>query len=147
VFLHDRPSPDLELTRSFENQIDVAVNAPESGIIKEFLVNEEDTVTVGQDLLRIELGGAPSGEKPAEAKETPKEPAAETQPEQKKAPEPTPQETKPAPPAPAKEEAPAPKQPSKPAKAAAPEAPATLGSREERRVRRTSKARASHMSH
>lgn len=41
-------------------QIDVAVNAPESGFIKEFLVSEEDTVTVGQDLVRIELGGAPS---------------------------------------------------------------------------------------
>jgi 2-oxoglutarate dehydrogenase E2 component (dihydrolipoamide succinyltransferase) len=116
------------------------VNAPEAGTIKEFLANEEDTVTVGQDLVRIELGGAPSGDKPAatEAKETPKEPAPETQAEQKKAPEPKPQETKaaaPPAPAPAKEESAAPKQPSKPAKAAA-EAPATLGSRDERRVGR-----------
>jgi 2-oxoglutarate dehydrogenase E2 component (dihydrolipoamide succinyltransferase) len=111
------------------------VNAPEAGIIKEFLANEEDTVTVGQDLVRIELGGAPSGDKPAaEAKETPKEESKpETQPEQKKAPEPKPEEAKPAP---AKEEAPAPKQPSKPAPAAAAEAPATLGNREERRVGR-----------
>jgi 2-oxoglutarate dehydrogenase E2 component (dihydrolipoamide succinyltransferase) len=113
----------------------VAVNAPEAGIIREFLANEEDTVTVGQDLVRIELGGEPSGDKPAggEAKAAPKEPT-ETQTEQKKAPEPKPEETKAAaPPAPAKEQAPAPKQPSKPAKAAA-EAPATLGNREERRV-------------
>ena len=112
------------------------MNAPEAGTIKEFLANEEDTVTVGQDLVRIELGGAPSGDKPAatEAKEAPKEPAPETQPEQNKAPEPKPQETKAAaPPAPAKDESAAPKQPSKPAKAAA-EAPATLGSRDERRV-------------
>lgn len=44
-------------------QIDIAVNAPEAGTIKEFLVNEEDTVTVGQDLLRLELGGPPEGGK------------------------------------------------------------------------------------
>lgn len=54
-------------------QIDVAVNAPEAGTIKEFLANEEDTVTVGQDLVRIELGDSPSGsaDKPstAESKE------------------------------------------------------------------------------
>ncbi len=117
------------------------MNAPEAGVIKEFLANEEDTVVVGQDLVRIEVGGAPSGDKPAaEPKETPKEapkeapkePAPETQTEQAKAPEPKPQETKPAAP-PAKQEAPAPKQPSKPATAAA-EGPATLGSRDERRV-------------
>ncbi|KAK4041037.1 hypothetical protein C8A01DRAFT_45763 [Parachaetomium inaequale] len=128
---------DEEIATIETDKIDVAVNAPEAGTIKEFLANEEDTVTVGQDLVRIELGGAPSGDKPAatEAKETPKEPAPETQAEQKKAPEPKPQETKAAaPPAPAKEESAAPKQPSKPAKAAA-EAPATLGSRDERRVK------------
>lgn len=109
------------------------MNAPEAGVIKEFLVNEEDTVTVGQDLVRIELGGAPSGDRPAaqEQKEAPKEPAPEET-EPKKAPEPKPEEPKAStPPVPAKEP-PAPKQPSKPAKAA--EAPATLGSREERRV-------------
>ncbi|KAL2135665.1 hypothetical protein VTI74DRAFT_7346 [Chaetomium olivicolor] len=124
---------DEEIATIETDKIDVAVNAPEAGVIKEFLVNEEDTVTVGQDLVRIELGGAPSGDKPAtEAKEAPKEepkkeePKKEAAPEQTKAPEPKPQETKPA--------APAPKQDSKPAKAAA-EAPATLGNREERRVK------------
>lgn len=114
----------------------MAVNAPEGGVIKEFLANEEDTVTVGQDLVRIEVGGEASADKPAaeDAKPTPKEESTETQTEQKKAPEPKPEETKAAaPPAPAKEETPAPKQPSKPAKGAA-EAPATLGNREERRV-------------
>ncbi|KAG7284095.1 2-oxoglutarate dehydrogenase complex E2 component [Staphylotrichum longicolle] len=126
---------DEEIATIETDKIDVAVNAPEAGIIKEFLANEEDTVTVGQDLVRIELGGAPSGDKPAaESKEAPKEESKpEAQPEQKKAPEPKPEETKPAP---AKEEAPAPKQPSKPAPAAAAaEAPATLGNREERRVK------------
>lgn len=122
---------DEEIATIETDKIDVAVNAPEAGIIKEFLANEEDTVTVGQDLVRIELGGAPAGDKPAaeEAPAAPKESTPETQPE------PKPQEPKQAaPPAPAKEAAPAPKQPAKPAQAAA-EAPATLGSREERRVK------------
>ncbi|AEO67775.1 d4de8930-3693-4901-87e2-8fab973b0805 [Thermothielavioides terrestris] len=133
---------DEEIATIETDKIDVAVNAPEAGIIKEFFVNEEDTVTVGQDLVRIELGGAPSGERPAaeEAKEAPKEPTPQTQPEQRTTQEPKPQETKPqetkpaSQPTPVVEEAPSPKQPSKPAKAA-PEAPATLGSREERRVK------------
>jgi len=111
----------------------VAVNAPEAGIIKEFLVNEEDTVTVGQDIVRLELGGAPaegSAEKKpaaAEPKEAEK-PAAESKPA-----EPKPEESKPAAPAP-KKETPAPKQESKPAQPTK-EAPATLGNREEKRVR------------
>ncbi|KAK3301457.1 uncharacterized protein B0H64DRAFT_353321 [Chaetomium fimeti] len=128
---------DEEIATIETDKIDVAVNAPEAGVIKEYLANEEDTVTVGQDLVRIELGGAPSGDKPAatEAKEAPNEATPETRPEQDKAPESKPQETRPAaPPAPPKEEPTAPKQPSKPAKAAA-EAPATLGSRDERRVK------------
>lgn len=41
-------------------QIDVSVNAPESGTIVETYANEEDTVTVGQDLLKIEAGDAPA---------------------------------------------------------------------------------------
>lgn len=44
-------------------QIDVAVNAPEAGTIKEFFANEEDTVTTDQDLARIEVGQAPSDSK------------------------------------------------------------------------------------
>lgn len=128
---------DEEIATIETDKIDVAVNAPEAGIIKEYLANEEDTVTVGQDLVRIELGGAPSGDKPAATgtKESPKEAAPETQPEPEKAADSKPQETKPAtPPVPPKEEPTAPRQPSKPAKAAA-EGPATLGSRDERRVK------------
>ncbi|KAJ4291495.1 2-oxoglutarate dehydrogenase complex E2 component [Collariella sp. IMI 366227] len=106
---------DEEIATIETDKIDVAVNAPEAGVIKEFLVNEEDTVTVGQDLLRLELGGAPSGDKPAEdAKAAPKEePKKEAAPEQTKAPEPKPQETKPAAPASPKKETPAPKQETK----------------------------------
>lgn len=39
----------------------MAVNAPGAGTIKELLANEEDTVTVGQDLVRLELGAATAG--------------------------------------------------------------------------------------
>ncbi|KAK4108135.1 dihydrolipoamide succinyltransferase [Canariomyces notabilis] len=136
---------DEEIATIETDKIDVAVNAPEAGTIKEFLVNEEDTVTVGQDLLRIELGGeprTPSGDKPAEAeqKEPPKEAPKEPAPEKQAAPEPKPQESKPAPPpAPVKEAPSAPKQESKPAKASTdtiPTGPSMgIGSREERRVK------------
>ncbi|KAK4099967.1 dihydrolipoamide succinyltransferase [Parathielavia hyrcaniae] len=132
---------DEEIATIETDKIDVAVNAPEAGTIKEFLANEEDTVTVGQDLVRLELGGAPSADKPAEEapKETPKEPTPEPQAEQKKTAEPKPQETKPqetkpqeakaAPPPPAKEEAHTKMPPTKPAETT------TLGSREEKRVK------------
>jgi 2-oxoglutarate dehydrogenase E2 component (dihydrolipoamide succinyltransferase) len=43
------------------SQIDVTVNAPQSGTIVERLANEEDTVTGGQDLFKIEPGEGPSG--------------------------------------------------------------------------------------
>ncbi|KAK1774328.1 hypothetical protein QBC45DRAFT_337956 [Copromyces sp. CBS 386.78] len=124
----DYVEQDEEIATIETDKIDVAVNAPEAGTIKEFLVNEEDTVTVGQDIVRLELGGAPSGaEKPAASESKEAAPAPE------KAPEPK-QETKPAAaptPTPAKKETPAPKQETTSAK----EAPATLGNREERRVK------------
>ena len=60
-------------TTDFDLQIDVAVNAPEAGTIKEFLAKEEDTVTVGQDLVRLEAGESGGEEKQAE--QQPKEPA------------------------------------------------------------------------
>ena len=111
------------------------MNAPEAGVIKEFLANEDDTVTVGQDLVRIELGGAPSGDKPA-AEPKKEESAPEKKPEPEAPAASKAEESKPAAPAPAppKKETPAPpKQESKPAPAAA-DKPATLGNREERRV-------------
>jgi hypothetical protein len=37
-------------------QIDVSVNAPQAGKIVKLLANEEDTVTVGQDLFVLEPG-------------------------------------------------------------------------------------------
>ena len=78
-------------------QIDVPVNAPSAGTIKEFLVKEEDTVQVGQELAKFEIGGEPSGGKTEEAKEQPKEPAPK-EPETPSQPQETQEQEKPAPP-------------------------------------------------
>lgn len=123
----------------------MSVNAPESGTIKEFLVSEEDTVTVGQDLVRLELGSAPEA-KEEEAHEKPKEPAPtkeEKPAEEPKAKEkPKAEEPKPQPPRAEQPKAPSPSETQKPSKPAteskgqeAPSAGFGLGSREERRVR------------
>ncbi|KAL8674779.1 MAG: hypothetical protein Q9168_000863 [Polycauliona sp. 1 TL-2023] len=79
-------------------QIDVSVNAPQAGTIKEFLVNEEDTVEVGQDLLKLELGGASQGGGEQKASQEPKAPASDDQPtssDPEPAKEPSQQEPKP----------------------------------------------------
>ncbi|KFZ13194.1 hypothetical protein V501_03805 [Pseudogymnoascus sp. VKM F-4519 (FW-2642)] len=126
---------DEEIATIETDKIDVAVNAPQAGTIKEFLAQEEDTVTVGQDLIRLELGGeAPAKEesKPAETKEEKS----------------TPSESKPAkdePSPPKKESAPAPAQeqpkkaspPPKQSESKANESKTTSapGNREERRVK------------
>lgn len=122
----DYVEQDEEIATIETDKIDVAVNAPVAGTIKEFLANEEDTVTVGQDLVRLELGGEP-GEKKVPAKEEPKDAASaeqktppsqqgsaenaqSQQPKQESKPEPKKEESKPAPkkeeskPAPKKEE-------------------------------------------
>jgi 2-oxoglutarate dehydrogenase E2 component (dihydrolipoamide succinyltransferase) len=104
------------------------VNAPEAGTIKELLVNEEDTVTVGQDLVRLEVGGAAPETKKETAPEQPKEPASTEKPKETAAePEKPKEASKPAPPkeAPAKAESPKP---------AAAESKPAIGGREERRV-------------
>lgn len=114
----------------------MAVNAPEAGILKELLANEEDTVVVDQEIAKIEPGSPPEGGDKPESKEPPKKedepkPAAA---EQDSKPQPKPeQETKPSPPpAPKKEPSPT---PSKPAKDASAATGPVLGSREERRVK------------
>jgi 2-oxoglutarate dehydrogenase E2 component (dihydrolipoamide succinyltransferase) len=61
---------DYRSVRSLPSpQIDVSVNAPAAGKITELLVNEEDTVTVGQDLFRFAPGegGESSAAAPSEA--------------------------------------------------------------------------------
>jgi 2-oxoglutarate dehydrogenase E2 component (dihydrolipoamide succinyltransferase) len=104
------------------------VNAPESGTIKELLVNEEDTVVVGQELVKLEPGegGAPA-EKPKAAPEKTEETKTEAAP-----PKPETKEPAPSKPEPAKEQL----KPKPAAKKTEPEpaAPAKAGSRDERRV-------------
>ena len=135
------------------------MNAPEPGTIKEFLANEEDTVTVGQDLLKMELGAPPKGGEKQQGGQEPKAPASEEQstsshPEpqkdeaktgqysppapssSEKEPEPSKQESKPSPPP---NESPRQKEPSsKPQESRNPETKpkdtAPLGNREERRA-------------
>jgi len=129
---------DEEIATIETDKIDVAVNAPQAGTIKEFLANEEDTVTVGQDLVRIELGDAPAGGAKEEASSEAKEPASKEQstssdPEPKKGnskPEPA-QEKKPEP----KKETPPPKKPEPKTESKSASSGPTLGSREERRVK------------
>ncbi|KAJ7175292.1 dihydrolipoamide succinyltransferase [Mycena filopes] len=128
----DSVAADEEIATIETDKIDVSVNAPTSGKIVELLAQEEDTVTVGQDLFRIEPGeaeasapaeesapkeseSAPAPKETEKSAEKPAEKAAE-KPAEKAAPKPTPK--------------PEPKESSKPAPAAA--AP---GSRNETRVK------------
>lgn len=97
-----------ELLATIEtDKIDVEVNAPVSGTVTELLVAPDDTVTVGQEIAKIEPGAAPAGgAAPAAKKEEPAPKKEEAAPAPKK------EEAAPAPkketPAP-KKEAPAPK--------------------------------------
>ncbi|KAI0881013.1 2-oxoacid dehydrogenase acyltransferase [Annulohypoxylon maeteangense] len=136
---------DEEIATIETDKIDVAVNAPEAGVIKELLANEEDTVTVDQEIAKIEVGAAPEGgEKSATSKESPskQEASAEsglTSAETENKPEPTKSGTKlespkPEPPSlePKKESA---QKPSQPSKDTSTNTGPVLGSREERRVK------------
>ncbi|KAF7715117.1 Dihydrolipoyllysine-residue succinyltransferase [Penicillium ucsense] len=129
---------DEEIATIETDKIDVSVNAPEAGTIKELLVNEEDTVTVGQDLVKLEVGGAaPEAKKEESAPQEPKAPASteNEKPKEAKKPKETPKEapkesSKPAPPN--KESS-----PSKPesSKSSQSESKPAIGGREERRVK------------
>jgi 2-oxoglutarate dehydrogenase E2 component (dihydrolipoamide succinyltransferase) len=68
----DYVEADEEIATIETDKIDVAVNAPEAGTIKEFLVKEEDTVTVGQDIARLDTDGSPKA-KESESQEEKKE--------------------------------------------------------------------------
>ncbi|UNI17317.1 Dihydrolipoyllysine-residue succinyltransferase [Purpureocillium takamizusanense] len=135
---------DEEIATIETDKIDVAVNAPEAGTIKEFLVSEEDTVTVGQDLIRLELGGSPiaGGSKPESSTQSGGKEEAQKDPsrDEKKAESGKPQvpETKQSEqPPPIKSEAS--KQATNEAQPAqhpaTPSSPATAGGREERRIK------------
>ncbi|KAF4415595.1 KGD2-2-oxoglutarate dehydrogenase complex E2 component [Fusarium acutatum] len=137
----DYVEQDEEIATIETDKIDVAVNATESGTIKEFLVAEEDTVTVGQDLVRIELGGSPSGDKKEAPKEESKEQPQKSESESKSESKPEPKQE--SAPEPKKESAPAPSKPEPPRQAekkdSKPQSAASsgpsMGNREERRVK------------
>ena len=94
-------------------------------------------MTVGQDLVRLELGGAPAeGKKEEKAESEPKEPASKEQ-STSSDPEPKKEESKPkeeSSAAPKQEKKPEPKKESPPPKSDSKSAAPTLGNREERRV-------------
>jgi 2-oxoglutarate dehydrogenase E2 component (dihydrolipoamide succinyltransferase) len=76
----DTVAADEEVATIETDKIDVSVNAPQAGTIVEILAQEEDTVTVGQDLFRIEAGEGSASKpqedtkpKEQETKEQPKE--------------------------------------------------------------------------
>ncbi|KAG7194740.1 2-oxoglutarate dehydrogenase complex E2 component [Scheffersomyces spartinae] len=106
------------------DKIDVEVNAPVSGTITELLVEAEETVEVGQDLVKIEEGAAPEGSSaPAAKEEAPKKeepaPAKESAPAApKKESAPAAPKKESAPPAPKKEATPKKEETSKPASGA-----------------------------
>ncbi|KAF7986353.1 hypothetical protein HWV62_35356 [Athelia sp. TMB] len=66
----DTVEADEEVATIETDKIDVSVNAPQAGKIVELLANEEDTVTVGQDLFRIEPGEAGESPSPKEQETT-----------------------------------------------------------------------------
>ncbi|KAI9003571.1 dihydrolipoyllysine-residue succinyltransferase [Gaertneriomyces semiglobifer] len=108
------------------DKVDVSINSPESGTILEFFPAEGDTVAVGGNLARVELGDAPKGgaapeptkqeeaPKPETKQEEPTKAAEPAKPEPAAAPKPAPTPAKPAEapkPAPAPSKAPSPAQP------------------------------------
>ncbi|KAM5533777.1 hypothetical protein V8D89_012552 [Ganoderma adspersum] len=144
----DTVAADEEVATIETDKIDVSVNAPAAGKITELLFEEEDTVTVGQDLFRFEPGeageAAPKEENPSEESKANAEPAE--QPAEKSTPSPPPLAAEPAQkpepavkespkpaPAPTPAPKPAPKEKEQPTPAAA--APRTPGSRNETRVK------------
>ncbi|KAF9912826.1 2-oxoglutarate dehydrogenase complex E2 component [Linnemannia zychae] len=96
---------DEEIATIETDKVDVAVNSPKSGTIVELYAKEEDTVAVGADLFKLELGDAPAGgaapkkeeTKKEEVKEEPKKEAAAPKKEEPKKEEPKKEAAAPAP--------------------------------------------------
>lgn len=147
----DHVEQDEEIASIETDKIDVSVNAPAAGVITELLVSEGDTVTVGQDLAKIDAGAEGGGAKTAdseakspasESQETSSQPEGQTEKEAPKQdkPAPTPPKQEEKKPEPKKEEKkeekkPEPKKESKPESKDASPSPFGKGSRGEHRVR------------
>lgn len=135
----DYVEQDEEIASIETDKIDVSVNAPQAGTIKELLVSEGDTVTVGQDIAKLEPGEGGGGAQAA--KEEPKAPASEekptsSDPEPKKddTPPPPKKEEKPAPPKEEKKPAPPKQEKSTEESKASVESPFGRGNRNENKV-------------
>ncbi|KAG0339870.1 2-oxoglutarate dehydrogenase complex E2 component [Podila humilis] len=63
---------DEEIATIETDKVDVAVNSPKAGTVIELYAKEEDTVAVGADLFKLELGDAPAGGASESKKEEPK---------------------------------------------------------------------------
>ncbi|ODV66431.1 dihydrolipoamide succinyltransferase [Hyphopichia burtonii NRRL Y-1933] len=87
-------SQDETIATIETDKIDVEVNAPVSGTITEFLVNVEDTVEVGQEIIKIEEGDAPAGGAAPKKEEPKEEPKEESKKEEPKKEEPKKEEPK-----------------------------------------------------
>ncbi|KAK6345088.1 2-oxoglutarate dehydrogenase complex E2 component, variant 2 [Orbilia javanica] len=125
----DQVEQDEEIATIETDKIDVAVNAPHAGILKELLVEADTTVTVGQDLAKLEPGEV--APKPA------KEEAKKEEPTTASPPSPKAEESKPAAKAPEPKVEQKPKKAEKPAPPSTPSAPAAdgIGNRGEQRVK------------
>lgn len=73
----DHVEQDEEIASIETDKIDVSVNAPAAGVITELLVGEGDTVTVGQDLAKIDAGASGGGAEKGSSE--PKSPASDAQ--------------------------------------------------------------------
>lgn len=145
----DHVEQDEEVATIETDKIDVSVNAPKAGTITELLAKEEDTVTVGQDLFKLEAGEGGS----SSAASAPKEESASPPPKKEEGLNPTPdakedakasepttppkQAQTPAPPQqkPKDDKPAAPKPKEEKSSSASPPPPAAPGSRNETRVK------------
>ncbi|KIY65545.1 dihydrolipoamide succinyltransferase [Cylindrobasidium torrendii FP15055 ss-10] len=129
----DTVEADEEIATIETDKIDVSVNAPMSGTITEHLASEEDTVTVGQDLFRIEPGEVGSSSSASPPKEESSSEESKPEPE---APKPAEEKKDAPPPPPPAAEKKQEKKPEKKAEAPKEEAPRpAAGSRNETRVK------------
>ncbi|KAM0787572.1 hypothetical protein ACM66B_003642 [Microbotryomycetes sp. NB124-2] len=94
----DYVEADEEVASIETDKVDISVNAPKAGVIKELLAAEEDTVTVGQDLFRIDAGAqAEGGAKKEESAPKEEKTEQDAPKEEPKAKEEQQQDSKPAP--------------------------------------------------
>ncbi|KAL0067505.1 hypothetical protein AAF712_005496 [Marasmius tenuissimus] len=140
----DSVAADEEVATIETDKIDVSVNAPKSGVIKELLASEEDTVTVGQDLFVLEEGEAsesssPKEDKPAESESKSEDAETESKPSEPKSEPEAPKSAPPPAEKPAEQKKPesAPKKEAeKPKSQESPKSPApAAGNRNETRVK------------